>query len=199
MRISGRKHIGGKISFGCLFLAGILLGIFAGGKILKGSGASEGLLDSENLYRIRYMTVEKESFFVYILGLRLKKVLFLALTATTYLGLAAAGAACVISGVTGGFFMYAALSRYGLRGILLVVAGLMPHCLIYLPAFYLLLIWCEQICRGIYFDKNILSAERGILLVKLLQILGIITLFIIGSVMECHLNPIFLKKVLNIF
>jgi uncharacterized membrane protein SpoIIM required for sporulation len=158
-----------------------------------------GLLSEESLYHMKYMTVDKNALFWYVAGMRLKKVVILAVLATTYLGLAAVCAAIIGCGVTAGMFLSAAFLQYGAKGLLLVLASVFPQFLLYVPALFFLFKWCEQICRGIYFEKNLRLAGRNALLAKLMQLLGIVAVAITGCVLESYVNPILVKKLLKIF
>lgn len=190
---------GRKIPLPYLFAAGIFLGIILmnlGKEVLL---AETGLLNEESLYHMKYMTIDGNALFWYIIGERLKNVVILAVLATTYLGLAAVCAMAVGYGAAAGMFLAAVTIRYGLKGMLLVVTAIFPQYLLYAPAFFFLMVWCEQICRGIYFEKGIRLRNKQTLLVKLLQLLGIITITIIGCTLESYVNPIIFKNLLKIF
>ena len=175
------------------------MGLLAAGMGREVLCTETGLLGKEELYRMKYMTVEPDTLFWYILEERMKNTIILAVLATTYLGIVAAGITAAGFGVNVGIFLAAALIQYGVKGILLFLAGTLPQYVVYVPALYFLVLWCERVCRGIYFDKKIISGNQRELLVKLLQILGIITLIIIGSALESYINTLLLKKLLKIF
>ncbi len=200
MRFGSRKFtIRGRLPFLYLFMAGIFLGMILinlGKKVLL---ADTGILNQEALYHMKYMTVDGNDLFWYVLGTRLKPLISLVILATTYLGLAAVGAIAVSYGVSAGMFLAAAIMRYGVKGILLVITAIFPQYLIYGPALFFLLVWCEQICRLIYFEKTARLASRQLVLVKLLQLLAVIAIIIAGCVLESYVNPIILKKVLKNF
>ena len=48
-----------------------------------------------------------------------------------------------------------ATCRYGIKGILLCIVRIFPHYLCYVPAMVMLLQWCGDIYRSIYFYHNI--------------------------------------------
>ncbi len=200
MQIGKKKiRVEGRLPLLYLFAAGVALGIIfmniGKGTLLEGAG----LLSQESLYHMKYMTIDKNALFWYVAGMRLKKVMVLAVFSTTYLGLVAV---CVMTagwGVTVGMFLSAAFLQYGAKGLLLVITSVFPQFLLYVPALFFLLKWCEQICRGIYFEKNLRLAGKNALLVKLLQLLGIVAVTITGTVLESYVNPIIVKKLLKIF
>ena len=180
--------------FGGGFIVGILL-LSLWRKELAGGG----FLDEDMLYHMKYMTVDSRALMWYVLGERLKSVIIAAVLATTYLGLAFAWALAAWYGLTAGMFFALAVLRYGVKGILLAVVGMFPQYLVYIPAFYFLIRWCESVCRSIYFEKVAVLADKHILLMKLLQLLGIIAVVIIGCLLESYVNPIILNGLLKIF
>ena len=200
MRIGSKKFkIGERLPLPYLFMAGMAVGL-----ILMTLGRTTlfeetGLLNEESLYQMKYMTVDRNALFWYILGIRFKNVAILAVLATTYLGLAAVCTMTISYGAAAGMFLAAAMMRYGVKGILLAVTAIFPRYLLYVPAFFFLLVWCEQICRGIYFEKGARLGSKQMLLVKLLQLLGIIAVVIIGCGLESYVNPTVLKNLLKIF
>ncbi len=191
--------MGGKLPLLYLFLAGALLGILL---INLGKAAlleHTGLLNEEALYHMKYMTVDGHTLFWYVLGIRVKHLLILAVLSTTYLGLAAVCSAVVGYGATAGMFLAVAMIRYGLKGVLLVITAVFPQCLLYVPGFFFLMVWCEQTCRFLYFEKGARLGNKKFLLVKLLQCLGVMVVVIVGCVLESYVNPVIFKKMLKIF
>ena len=110
-----------------------------------------GMLDEDTLYRMKYMTVDSSILFWYVLCKRCRNFLVLIIMATTYLGWIFCGGVTVKYGFSVGFFLSTAVFRYGIKGILLGIVSIFPHYLCYLPAMILLLRWCEDMHRSIYF------------------------------------------------
>lgn len=194
----------GKLPFGYLFLAGILSGILImnfGKSILL---ENTGLLDEYTLYHMKYMTVDSSALFCYILCLRLKTVVALVILATTYLGLAVCAGMAYWYGLSAGAFVSAAVIRYGLKGILFFLVSILPQCLIYMPAFAALLLWCEALNRNIYFanhQKHPLVAEGKNLswMKKAIQLIIILAILLLGCLLESFVNPGLMKKLLRTF
>ncbi len=174
------------------------VGVFAGMVVMNlGKSAlleNTGLLDEYTLYQMKYMTVDSSALFYYVLGQRMKSLLILAVLSTTYLGIFVCGGITFWYGVCAGAFLAASVLRYGIKGILLVVVGLFPHYVIYVPAMILMLLWCMRIYGKIYLDKSEISISRA-----LIQLLGILLVFSVGCVLEGFLNPFFLRGFLQIF
>ena len=189
----------GRLSLSYLFLAGIVLGMILIGLGRKVLLADTGILNEEALYHMKYMTVDRNVLFWYVIGIRLKSLLGLVVFATTYLGLVVVGCSAVGYGTSAGMFLAAAVMRYGLKGILLVITAVFPQYILYGPAYFFLLLWCRQICRLIYFEKGAKLGNKQLILIKLMQLLGIIAVIIAGCSLESYINPIILKKILKNF
>ena len=141
----------GKLPLHFLFLTGFVVGLFA---VYFGRGIllnRAGMLDEDTLYRMKYMTVDSSILFWYVLCKRCRNFLVLIIMATTYLGWIFCGGVTVKYGFSVGFFLSTAVFRYGIKGILLGIVSIFPHYLCYLPAMILLLRWCEDMHRSIYF------------------------------------------------
>lgn len=201
MKIGGRRVWTGRLPLMPLLFVGILLGGIAmncGKELLLDQ---TGLLDESALYHMKYMSVDKNTFFCYVLGIRLKSVLLLAIMATTYLGLAVIGAAVLWYGASMGMFLAAVVIRYGMKGVLFAIAGVFPQYLLYVPAMIFLIGWCEQLCRSIYFDRgrSMEYSKKKMIPAKLLQLGAVIVVVIIGSALESYVNPFIVLKLLKIF
>ena len=122
---------------------------FAVGLVLMNLGKkallyNTGLLSEYTLYDMKYSGVDSHAFFLYLLQKRIGIALVLAVLSTTWLGLAAAWTGAAWLGVSFGMLMMASILRYGLKGILLIFAGVFPQILVYFPAALLLLQWIQE-------------------------------------------------------
>ncbi len=200
MRIGSKRiNISGSLPLLYLIAAGVILGILLMNLGRKTLFQETGLLDQESLYHMKYMTVDNNALFWYVLCMRLKSTVVLAILSTTYLGLAAVCVAAVGWGTGAGMFLTAAFVRYGVKGIVLAITSVFPQYLLYGPACFFLMRWCEQICRAIYFEKGRQLTGKQVFLTKLLQLLGVMAVVIIGAVLESYVNPSLLKKLLKNF
>lgn len=159
------------------------------------------LLNEYTLYNMKYMTVDSSVLFYYILKSRLFSVLVITILSTTYLGMVVCAGASLWYGVCAGSYLALAVLRYGVKGVLLVLAGVLPQFFLYVPAMVLLIRWCEGIYRGIYLYKGIKNEAGGSLLLprRILQYVGIIALMLIGCVLESFVNPHIMMGLLKIF
>lgn len=193
LRIGGRRLLP-------LFFAGLVIGVFImniGKSILL---EETGLFDEDILSRMRYMTVDSNALFCYILRKRMLFLIGMAVLATTYLGLAACMAAVLWCGMSAGIFLTALMLRYGLKGLILAMVSVFPQFLFLIPAFLLLLEWSGSLYQTIYFQsRNAGERERFPLAAKLGRLAGIILLLMLGCLLESYLNPALLIGYLRIF
>lgn len=201
MRIGGKRVRTGKLPYIPIFLAGLLFGTIMmnyGKKMLL---ENTGLLDEYSLYHMKYMTVDNNAFFLYVLRERLTDVIVLAVMATTYLGVAMVAFKILWYGIAAGMFLSAAVIRYGMKGILLVLTGVFPQYILYVPAIAMLMIWCERTCRTIYFKEggNRQDGIKGIITGKIIQVLVVIGITLVGCFLESFVNPIIFSNLLKIF
>ncbi|MBR1930459.1 MAG: stage II sporulation protein M [Lachnospiraceae bacterium] len=190
-----------RLPIAALFMAGLFAGIIMvrlGKDFLPNNTR---ILDENTLYDMKYMTVDSGVLFYYCLKQRLGTALCIAILSTTYLGLVVCGGIALWYGVCGGVLLSVAVTRYSLKGILLLSVGLLPQFLIYIPAFVLLLRWGERVFQWIYVQKRIKNEARENFLLPrcILQLLGILALFLLGCVLESYVNPYFLQGLLKIF
>lgn len=191
----------GRLPYGLFFLIGVLAGILImnlGKSVLL---ENTGLLDEYALYHMKYMTVDSSSLFYYVLRLRLKSALTLAVLATTYLGLVVCAGAVFWYGLSAGSFLAAVVIRYGLKGILFALAGMLPQYLLYVPAMAALLVWCENLNRKIYFSNRVTAdAYSGVPWTKrMVQLAVIVCVLILGCLLESFMNPNLLERFLKFF
>ena len=189
----------GKLPLRLLFLTGFAAGLFA---VYFGRGMlldHKGMLDEDMLYRMKYMTVDSRLLFWYVLCKRCRNFLVLSIMATTYLGWIFCGGITVKYGFSVGFFLSTAIFRYGIKGILLGIVSIFPHYLCYVPAVILLLRWCEDLHRSIYFYHNMTGQGKSSLPGRLGRLALILMALIFGCLLECFVNPVLLKGFLQVF
>jgi len=201
MRIAGKSLGSGRIPIFWLFMAGVAAGILAvhiGESILL---KNTGLFDEEVLYHMKYMSVDSNALFCYVLRKRLAGFLIFAVLATTYLGLVLCVGAVVWYGAAFGAFLAVLVLRYGLKGVLLAAATLFPQYLLYLPALIFFLMWCESTYRSIYHRGGLgeETERKGQLFKKLGQLAAILGVTAAGCVLEGYVNPRILTGFLKIF
>lgn len=182
-----------------LFLAGCVAGLVAA-YLWRGTLFEKmGMPDEDTLYYMKYMAVDNRMLFWYVLCKRGRDILVCIIMATTYLGMIFCGGITVKYGYAFGFFLSSAIYRYGAKGILLGLIGIFPHYLVYIPAAVLLIRWCEDIYRSIYFYHNITGQGKSSLPGRLGRLVLILGALAFGCVLECFVNPGLLKGFLQFF
>lgn len=191
------------ISWLYLFLGGFLSGTLII-NIWRSSFLGEmDLLNAVSLSRLKYLDIDGSAFFIYVLRKRLEVVMLLCLLATTYVGTAAVSLYAAGMGVMAGILLSISAIRYGLKGILLIAAGIMPQYLFLVPACIMLMNWCYQLCVGMYYPGRscevIYGDRKQYFMKKILQLFLILGVVIIGSLIESYVNPILFFGFLKIF
>lgn len=205
----GFKHTGEKknrLSAG-LMGAGFLLGILIMNVGKEALLKNTGLLSENTLYAIKYSTVDGNAFFLYVLQKRAGAALVLAVLSTTWLGLAASFAGAVWLGASFGMLFMAAVLRYGLKGILLILVGIFPQVFFYLPTAFYLLQWSHEFCTVMYFPHRVPKGafggesmeKKAMMRKKGLQFLAAFGVVIIGCLLESYVNPKLVLNLLKIF
>ena len=199
MRFSWKGLKTGNHTFLTFFCVGLIAGILVinmGKSILLGDG---GMFDESTLYHLKYMTVDCNALFCYILRKRIIRFLGLAVLSTTYLGLAACMGAAFWYGLSAGAFLATLMLRYGIKGILLAVISMFPQYLVYVPVVLALLLWCQELFRGIYVRGEYSAADRGFLVKKAGRLLVLMAVLVVGCMLEAYMNPFILMGFLKIF
>lgn len=201
MRMNRYRMYSIKIPLGLLFWIGVLVGIIFMNLSKSTLLEDAGLLDEYSLYHMKYMTVDSSALFCYVLWLRVKTVVVLALLATTYLGVPACVGISCWYGLSVGAFAAALMMHYGLKGMVFAVLSVFPQWIIYVPAMMALLGWCMKLNRGIYAQKELsLDGEKKVSFSKrLLQLVGILGMFLLGCLAESFINPGIMGWLLKIF
>ncbi len=187
----------------CIFFGGIIFGA-----ILMNLGAAfflgdDGIFNLPSLNRIRYLKVDSSSFLPYVIGQRIKPFLFLLLISATSFGTAAAYLLVAWQGIATGMLMTAAVIRFGIKGILLILAGIFPQYLLLFPAGIMMLVWCCQNCSVRYNPGKSLwpvyGNRRKQLWHQMTALIWILCVVLIACVLECYVNPILMTDVVKIF
>lgn len=185
--------------FGLGFFLGILIMNFGCNRFLE-----EGeLLDVATLSRIRYMEIDGGNFLKYELPKRFQLFLMLLFFSTTCFGIALVYFCIAWQGILTGMIMTAVIIKYGIKGLLLLLAGIFPQHFLFIPAAVMMLCWCCQTCSTLYFPgKNIWLPYRDKGKQYLHQagmLLWIFFIVVIGCIMECYVNPILVSDIVKLF
>lgn len=185
-----------------LFMAGFMAGIFLINMNSNFFVGEDGIYSTGTINRLKYLEIENSTFFRYVTAGRFKDYLLLGLMSTTYFGIVIAYGVAAFQGMMLGMVITVAVIRFGLKGILLVLSSFFPHQLLLLPAGAMMLIWCCQNCRVLYFDRRTIwngELKKKYFLRQLIMLVWILMVVMIGCILESYVNPMLLMDVVKFF
>lgn len=186
-----------------LFVGSFFLGIIImnmGNEVFLGDA---GIFNTSTMNRLKYIDINDGKFLAYVLRQRLGGCAVLLILSTTALGLISVYGVVLWQGMVTGMLITAAVIRYGIKGLLLILGGMFPHQCLLIPGGIMLLGWClenyywfHRYGRGTvpYFrSRRQQFFHQGILL------LWILLVMLIGCVLESYVNPILISDLVKIF
>lgn len=186
-----------------LFMLGLFIGILVVNVGHDTWIRDGGLLGTDMLEKIESSTLESGKLFGYILKHRLFTLCMLSLLATTMFGISAICCYICYMGLTAGCLLSVAVIRYGIRGLIFMMAGIFPQAILLIPGYVALFLWASGINRVLYAKGAYIDGferySRQFYLKKGIQIIGILIVVIIGCLLESYVNPKMLHLVLDIF
>lgn len=187
----------GRDFFLTLFLTGFAMGVLYITVFGKEAVHQTSLMSPYFFSKYEHMEFAMEELFLYTLKSRLSTFLVLWLTGLTVLGTLAAYGYLIWIGAALGITLTTAAMKMGLLGIILCVAGSLPHFVLYVPAVYWML---KKICEmsGSQ-DRKFRqwnSGKKQFVSYVVVGVLGILILFA-GAFLESYVNPFFLKPFLK--
>ena len=186
-----------------LFMIGLFLGILIVNVGYDTWIKNGSLLGTDMILHLKNSVPDSGELFNYIIKHRLFTVFMLGVLATTMIGLPTICAYLCYIGLAAGCLLSVAVIRYGIRGLLLMAAGILPQGILLIPAYTALFVWAVSVNRMLY-SKNPYGeyygrAGRQIYLKKAVQIIGIAAVVIMGCLLESYVNPKTLYFILKIF
>lgn len=186
-----------------LFMLGLFLGILVVNVGYDAWIENGTFLGTEMLEKLENSTLEGGSLFRYILKHRLSTLCMLSLLATTMFGIAVMCCYICYMGIAAGCLLSVAVVRYGIRGLIFMIAGIFPQGILLIPGYAALFLWAAGINRVLYakgtYTDSLEKYSRQFYLKKGMQILCIIIVVIMGCLLESYVNPGILHLALNIF
>lgn len=186
-----------------LFMIGLFLGILIV-NVGYDTWIKEGsLLGTDMIARLKNSILDGSVLFGYIVKHRIFTICMLALLATTMIGLPAICGYICYMGLAAGCLLSVSVIRYGIRGLLLMMAGIMPQGIMLVPAYAALFVWAVGVNRMLYskspYKECYTKYSKQIYLKKSIQIIAIVAVVIMGCLLESYVNPKMLQFVLKIF
>ena len=186
-----------------LFLGSFFLGVFLMNMGNETLLTEEGIFSVTSVNRLKYIEIDNGRFLRYVLRQRMGEGAALILLSTTGIGLTAIYIWVIWQGVLAGMTITAAIIRFGIQGLLLLLGGMFPHQLLIIPAEVMLLGWCyENGRRGqpmagrqqpFYTGKKQQFLRQGI------GLLWILIVILIGCILESYVNPMLISDLVKIF
>jgi len=171
------------------FLGGILFTNLFGKSYVLGIG----VLGEYFLINFQYTQINYNRLFLYVFQERLKLFLIIGILGITNIGIPVICGMFMWIGFSGGILLSVAIMKFGLKGIAVCIAGILPHFLIYVP---LLLVFADRIIDK-KLTQKIKYKKENVTRYVLFIIIGMIVLTI-GVILESYINPYILKKVISI-
>lgn len=151
------------------------------------------LLNEEWILQMQSGQVESKSLFVYILLKRLKEMGLMVLLATTFVGIVCMYGYIGVLGAGTGVLLAISCLRYGVKGLMLVLAASFPQALLYLPVFLYIFHLCYLLCVKLYFPhKDYWKSNNSMkvfLFKNFIYICIAVAVVIIGILLESYVNP----------
>ena len=185
-----------------LFLAGFLMGmilVYMKSSVFTGDN---GIFNEASMNRLKYMKIENSDFLCYVMVKRIKGFLLLGLLSTTCIGMLVSYGAAAWQGIMTGMIIAAAVARFGIKGLLLVIISFFPHQLLLFPAGIMMLLWCHHnYSMFAYAGKKAWSVGNGRVhcMRQLGMLLWILAVVIIGCVLESYVNPLLISDIIKFF
>ena len=185
-----------------VFFLGIIVGIILIFLCRSRLDSDIYLLNEEWILQMQTGQVNTKSLFVYVLLKRLKEIGLLVLLSTTVVGIVCIYGYAALFGIGTGVLLAVACLRYGIKGIMLMLAASFPQMLVYLPVFLYVFHLCYLVCVKLYFPHKDYwksnSSTKVFLFKNILYICIAIAVVIIGVLLESYVNPkIFFSFVKN--
>lgn len=183
-------------SFSGAFAVGILLANLMGREAVSNAG----ILNDYFVEKFQYTEINGQRLFFYIVGERVPLLLLLLFLTLTSLGVAGGILMLGWQGFSVGFMLSAAIAKYGMKGILLVLGGIFPQYLFYFPVYVLYCFLAVHLRQRLNRDRMGSGTERGYIYgAWLIAAAGLLLVFVMGIFLESYCNPVILKKILKIF
>lgn len=186
-----------------LFVGSFLFGVFlmnmGNGKLL----AEDGIFSTSSVNRLKYIEIDNGSFFRYVVKNRVGESAVLLLLSTTGLGLLAVYGCIIWQGILAGMTITAAVIRFGIKGLLLILGGFFPHQLLLIPAQVMLLGWCYENCIRVHFPAKYTTpyynGKKQRIVRQGITLLWIAIVVLVGCILESYVNPMLISDLVKIF
>lgn len=165
-----------------LYMTGFLAGILYANIVSKQYVSVTGIFNEYFLNQYAQTEVVAEEYIWYIIQVRLLPFAVLAILGCTRFKKPAVLLCLLWTGFSTGMLAVASVMHLGLKGILLCVAGMLPHFIFYILA-YTVLLWYFYNYPNTRWNPS--------------KTLFVAVTFAIGIILESYINPVVLKAFIN--
>ncbi len=196
-KVRREPHSRERNLFLTLFLSGFVLGVLYITVFGKAAVHDTTLMSPYFFSKYRQIEFVSEELFLYTLKSRLSAFTVLWLTGLTVLGAVSAYAYLIWIGAALGITVTTAAMKMGIQGIILCIAGSLPHFVLYVPAgCWLLKKICEMSGSREVKTRQWGNGKRLFFSYLFVWLAGAL-LFLAGAFLESYVNPFFLRTFLK--
>lgn len=192
-----------KKLFVLLFMAGLLGGVLFANLFGQDYLNHTGILSEYFLSKYKHMEIDYGDLFFYVLGKRAGGFAFLWIMGVTVLGCPAVWLYLIWYGFSAGLILSMSVMKFGVKGILISVGGIMPQYLIYIPLMIFFLYKVYEMSAQLYYGKYLsgrsYTPKKQMFLPYLLVLVIGMGGVLVGTFAETYLNTAFLRLILKNF
>lgn len=176
------------------FVIGVLFSYFSAGD----SKELAAYMGMQNMMEIALGRIDTHRYLFYLIRQRGMIFLILLFGAMTIMGNYILSAFLMFLGISMGTMGVFLLSHYGGKGFFLFLALFFPQIICYVPAIYYIVRFLTVLHDRVFGERNIRYVSRDKMLSPR-QIMRAIGVTITGILLECYVNPVFVKFVMKLF
>lgn len=185
------------------FFVGICIGVLFA-NLLGGQYMDQiSLLSDYLIQKYRASEVRSGELFWYCLQTRILPMCYIWIFGLTMFGRAVGYWYVTWFGFSTGALLSIATMRFGAKGILLCIAGMLPQYLFYIPAIVILLLISSGTSRKLYgggrSGQAVYGGRKKLIGLYFTIFAVIVVVCIIGIFTESYVNPFIIKKIIKIF
>lgn len=178
------------------FCVGMLFFYLTGGQNI-GAGS---LLDSEHLSLMQNMEVNRSGLFEYVIGLRVKQLMFCVICSLSSIGGLLAYSVMGWCGFEVGLMVFSLVYQYGIKGIFLTFSMFLPHGVLYGIVFLIVFrkYWASD-KKSCHNEDTIKKRGKIQKIETVKTIILVLAVFVVGILCEVYINPEIMRKMTLFF
>ncbi len=179
-----------------MFAVGFLVGIVVAALMEPETLADTGIMSKNWLLRLKYMEVDGNGLFFYCIRKRGFTAALLLVFACSNLAYLMASGYCVWQGISAGVLVSAFAMQFGVGGPIFYLALHFPHGIFYIITVILYFFWMDGVQKWLRMSK---TEKKNMFFVKIIQLFVILTMLLLGILLESYVNPIIFHKIVKFF